>query len=98
MGRVCFAAFAVSLSGCSWWAANGSAAVRDVVSAASFACVESSGITDAKELATACLIVREAAELTPAILLFVDKLIAQRETLKTAGYHLDKPTARWVRQ
>lgn len=96
MRRAYLALFAIIFSGCSWWSANGHAA-KDIVTVASLACAESSALTDAKELAATCLVVAKIEQLTPEILQFVDKLIAQRETLKAAGYHLDKRAARWVK-
>jgi hypothetical protein len=88
-------AFVALLVGCPGWGAKTIAS--DVVTAAQFVCVEASALSDAKEVALACQIVDEVAKLTPEIVAFIEKLIGQRETLKAAGYHYDKPAAKWVR-
>ena len=69
--------------------------VRDVVNAAQFACVEASLVTDAKEVAVACEIVKTIHDITPDLLAFVEKLITRREMLRRAGYEYDKPRATW---
>ena len=69
--------------------------VKDVVDTAQFVCIMASPLTDAQALAIACNLVKEGEKVEPTVLAFIDQLIAQRETLKKAGYSYDKPTAKW---
>mgnify|MGYP006267132805 CR=1 FL=1 len=69
--------------------------IRDVVNAAQFACIEASVVTDSREVALACEIVKTVADATPEVLAFVEKLITRREMLRRAGYEYDKPRAAW---
>lgn len=69
--------------------------IRDVVSAAQYACIEATALTDAKEVSVACEIVKAISDITPDLLTFVEKLITRREMLKRAGYVFDKRAGAW---
>jgi len=69
--------------------------IRDVVSAAQYACVEATALTDAREVSVTCEIVKDIATITPDLLAFVEKLITRREMLRRAGYIYDKRVGGW---
>lgn len=71
------------------------AVANDTVNFAEFACIEATALTDAPAVATVCGFVKTVSDASPALLAFIDKLIARREALKAAGYSYDKQGAIW---
>lgn len=93
---VAMVALGATLAGCpAGW--NAKTVAADVVTAAQFACIEATAVSDAKEVALACQVVAEAAKLTPEIVAFIEQLLGQRDALKAAGYRYDKATAKWAK-
>lgn len=76
---------------------NVSNVVSAAVSAAEFACIEGSALSDAKEIAVACSVVKSVSEATPDILAFIEKLITRRDMLKSSGYSYEKQSAVWTK-
>jgi hypothetical protein len=76
---------------------NVSSVVSAAVSAAEFACIEGSALSDAKEIAIACSVVKSISEATPDVLAFIEKLIARRDLLKSSGYSYEKQSAVWTK-
>ena len=70
----------------------------DVVDAAEFGCIMTSTFVTAPEVVLACKIVDTIDKATPALLSFVDSLIAQRETLKQAGFAYNMNAAKWEKK
>lgn len=95
MRRFAIVALALLLPACPGW--NARTVALDVVTAAQFACLQATALSDVKEVALACEIVTEAGKLTPEIVAFVERLVGQREALKLAGYRYDKAAAKWAK-
>lgn len=71
--------------------------INSVLNDAEFICIEAGDFTSAPAAALACGIINGAQKLAPELEAFIDQIIAQAQVMKSAGYHFDKPTAKWVK-